>query len=314
MFLAGSGGKGGAAVAGQPASAHHLDYAAGHAQFARQDPGPSGSYAAQSDYEYVQGGSTYAPPGYAEYRDRVPSSSSGSGFDHSRYAVAPHAKLSHAPHQPSAGYHSYAAPYSNPADAQTMHDQAAWAQGGIAGQSPKLGAFLLSGGDPESHPQRRQIPDGWTMNLFSTRNAAEPQSQPAEQSTTGRLSLPRPTAKPRTSTGTADVWSLQRPPRTQPADADATGCRSTRRRSLRCIALAPCGRAATGLCEESIRPRVYCERSTRAGGSEAAIQLDTGGELPTSASTRLFASARPHQPAEAQFSKIRECRTKLPVR
>lgn len=154
MFSAGSGGKGGAAAAGQPASAHHLDYAAGHAQFARQDPGPSGSYAAQSDYEYVQGGPTYAPPGYAEYRDRVPSSSSGSGFDHSRYAVAPHANLSHAPRQPSAGYPSYATPHSNPADAQTMHDQAAWAQGGIAGPSPKLGAFLLSGGDPESRPQR----------------------------------------------------------------------------------------------------------------------------------------------------------------
>ncbi|KWU44620.1 hypothetical protein RHOSPDRAFT_33698 [Rhodotorula sp. JG-1b] len=174
MFLAGSGGKGGAAVAAQPASAHHLDYAAGHAQFARQDPGPSGSYAAQSDYEYVQGGPTYAPPGYAEYRDRVPSSSSGSGFDHSRYAVAPHANLSHAPRQPSAGYHSYAAPYSNPADAQTMHDQAAWVQGGIAGQSPKLAPEMPPNRNP--NPPSNRLPAG-SPYLDRQPNHAHPPAQ-----------------------------------------------------------------------------------------------------------------------------------------
>lgn len=159
MFSAGSGGKGGAAVAGQPAGAHRIDYA-GHAQFARLDTtAPPGSYAVQADHDYVQGGGAYAPPGYAEHRDRVPSSSSGSGFDHSRYGVAPHANLSHAPRQPSAGYPSYAAPYPNPADAQTMHDQAARAQGGIAGPSPKLGASLLSGGDPDSRREKRQTTD-----------------------------------------------------------------------------------------------------------------------------------------------------------
>lgn len=144
MFSAGSGGKGGAAVAGQPAAGAHLDYAAGHAQFRRLDPAPSGSYAVQADYDHVQDGA-YAPPGYAEYRDHVPSSSSGSEFDHSRYAVASHANLSHAPRQPSSGYPSYAVPYQSPADPQTMRDQAAWAQGG---PSPRLGAYtFLPGGN-----------------------------------------------------------------------------------------------------------------------------------------------------------------------
>ncbi|GAA5968958.1 hypothetical protein JCM8115_002165 [Rhodotorula mucilaginosa] len=190
MFSAGSGGKGGAAAAGQPAaSAHHLDYAAGHAQFARQDPAPSGSYAVQADYDHIQGGPTYAPPGYAEYRDRVPTSPSGSGFDQPRYAVAPPANRSHAPRQPSAGYPGYAAPYPNPADSQTMHDQAGWAQGGIAGPSPKPAPEMPPNRNP--NPPSNRLPAG-SPYLDQKAGHAHPPAQQLHRPYTDRLEPVQP--------------------------------------------------------------------------------------------------------------------------